>query len=98
MAVLTPAQQPEEGAHAFLSVPLTSLWHLDQPGIAPQPSQALLPIPKPLLLLVGSRSKPHPPTPRAKLMPDLLQLCQEPLGLPEVVNYLAGALGLSERG
>lgn len=37
VAVFTPAQQPEEGADAFLSVPLTSLWYLDQPGIAPQP-------------------------------------------------------------
>lgn len=61
-------------------------------------SQALLPSLKPLVLLVGSCSKPHPPTPRAKLLPDRLQLCQEPLGLPEVVNYLAGALGFSERG
>lgn len=61
-------------------------------------SEASLPSLKHPLVLAGSCSEPPPPTSRATLMPDLLPLCQEPLGLPEVVNYLAGALGLSERG
>lgn len=80
---------------AVYPVPLTSLQYPDQRGIASQPAAS----PGAGEELI--RAAPHPPCPpipKAELMPDLLQQCQEPLGLPEVVNYLAGALGLSERG